>query len=83
VHDGAVGFEIISAEDIDDYGITEVIRAIRERVGDTPVYLSLDIDVIDPALAPATGTPEIGGWTTREMKRILRGLSGLNFVCVN
>jgi len=49
-------------------------------VGDAPVYLSLDIDVIDPGLAPATGTPEAGGWTSREVKRILRGLAGLNFV---
>ncbi|OBZ68611.1 putative agmatinase 1 [Grifola frondosa] len=52
----------------------------RARVGDSPVYLSLDIDVIDPGLAPATGTPEAGGWTTREVKRIIRGLAGLNFV---
>jgi len=44
------------------------------------VYLSLDIDVIDPGIAPATGTPEAGGWTTRELKRIIRGLAGLNFV---
>jgi len=57
-----------------------VIRRIRERIKDSPVYLSLDIDVIDPGLAPATGTPEAGGWTTREVKRIIRGLAGLNFV---
>jgi len=57
-----------------------VIRRIRERIRDSPVYLSLDIDVIDPGLAPATGTPEAGGWTTREVKRIIRGLAGLNFV---
>ncbi|KAE9407325.1 Arginase/deacetylase [Gymnopus androsaceus JB14] len=80
IHDEAVGFITISSEDIDDYGIHNVIKKIRERVGDTPVYLSLDIDTVDPSLAPATGTPEIGGWTTREMKRILRGLAGLNFV---
>ncbi|THU78798.1 Arginase/deacetylase [Dendrothele bispora CBS 962.96] len=79
-HDEAVGFQVISSEDIDDYGINNVIRAIRRRVGDGPVYLSLDIDTVDPSLAPATGTPEVGGWTTREMKRILRGLTGLNFV---
>ncbi|KIY49068.1 Arginase/deacetylase [Fistulina hepatica ATCC 64428] len=79
-HDLVVGFHCISAEDIDDYGVQGIIDKLRERVGDTPVYLSLDIDVIDPAFAPATGTPEAGGWTLREMKRILRGLSGLNFV---
>ncbi|KAG7099728.1 hypothetical protein E1B28_001545 [Marasmius oreades] len=79
-NDQSVGFQLISTDDIDDIGVTEIIRLIRNRVGDTPVYLSLDIDVIDPGLAPATGTPEAGGWTTREVKRILRGLAGLNFV---
>lgn len=79
-HDIDVGFALISTDDIDDYGVEAVIRQIRKRIGDSPVYLSLDIDVIDPGLAPATGTPEVGGWTTREMKRILRGLTGLNFV---
>ncbi|KAJ7612472.1 Arginase/deacetylase [Mycena polygramma] len=79
-HDGSVGFQVISTEDIDDYGVVQVVKKIRERIGNSPVYLSLDIDVVDPGLAPATGTPEPGGWTTREVKRILRGLSGLNFV---
>jgi len=79
-HDASVGFELITTDDIDDLGIPEIIRRIRARVGSNPVYLSLDIDVIDPGMAPATGTPEAGGWTTRELKRILRGLGGLNFV---
>jgi len=79
-HDESVGFELISTDDIDDIGIPAIIAQIRQRVGTSPVYLSLDIDVIDPGLAPATGTPEAGGWTTRELKRIIRGLAGLNFV---
>lgn len=79
-NDQAVGFQIISTDDIDDLGIPEIVRRIRQRTGDSPVYLSLDIDVVDPGLAPATGTPEAGGWTTRELKRIIRGLVGLNFV---
>ncbi|KAF9002945.1 Arginase/deacetylase [Cyathus striatus] len=79
-HDDTVGFQVISTDDIDDYGITRVVQKIRERIGNSPVYLSLDIDVVDPGLAPATGTPEAGGWTTREVKRIIRGLAGLNFV---
>ena len=53
---------------------------IRERVGDLPVYLSVDIDVLDPAHAPGTGTPEPGGLTTRELQAILRGLDGLDLV---
>ncbi|KAI0053433.1 Arginase/deacetylase [Auriscalpium vulgare] len=79
-NDESVGFKVISTDDLDDIGIPEVIRRIRKRIGDSPVYLSLDIDVVDPGLAPATGTPEAGGWTTREVKRIIRGLAGLNFV---
>jgi agmatinase len=47
---------------------------------EVPVYLSVDIDVIDPGLAPGTGTPEPGGWTTRELIKILRGIEGLNLV---
>jgi agmatinase len=78
--DETVGFQIVSTDDIDDLGIPEIVRRIRTRIGNSPVYLSLDIDVIDPGLAPATGTPEAGGWTTREVKRIIRGLVGLNLV---
>jgi len=69
-----------TTDDIDDLGADGIIKKIRSRVGDGPVYLSLDIDVIDPSMAPATGTPEPGGWTTRELNRILRGLAGLNLV---
>ena len=55
-------------------------KELRKRVGDNPLYLSIDIDVLDPAFAPGTGTPEIAGMTTREMVNVLRGLSGLNLV---
>lgn len=53
-NDNAVGFQLISTDDIDDLGIREIVRRIRARVGDSPVYLSLDIDVVDPGLAPAS-----------------------------
>ncbi|KAJ7757544.1 Arginase/deacetylase [Mycena metata] len=76
-NDESVGFQLISTDDIDDLGVSEIIRRIRHRVGTSPVYLSLDIDVIDPGIAPAS---KAGGWTTRELKRIIRGLAGLNFV---
>jgi len=82
-NDADMGFEILTTDDIDDIGTAGIVKLIRDRVGDQPVYLSLDIDVIDPSLAPATGTPEPGGWTPREVHRILRGLSGLNFVGVD
>ncbi|KAI0752931.1 Arginase/deacetylase [Daedaleopsis nitida] len=79
-NDAEYGFRFVTADDIDAYGTAAIVKRIRDRIGDSPVYLSFDIDTIDPGLAPATGTPEVGGWTTREVKRIIRGLSGLNFV---
>ncbi|KAH8130794.1 agmatinase [Trichoderma asperellum] len=70
-----------SADDIDDIGTAGIVEGIMRVLGtEEPVYLSLDIDVLDPAFAPGTGTPEPGGWTTRELVRILRGVEGLNVV---
>lgn len=75
------GWYRIPADDIDDVGVKTVIERIMTQLGtERPVYVSVDIDVIDPGMAPATGTPEPGGWTTREMIRILRGVEGLNIV---
>lgn len=80
--DTAQNWVRISADDIDDLGTRGVVDAILSAFGegDDPVYLSVDIDVLDPAFAPGTGTPEPGGWTTRELIRILRGIEGLNVV---
>lgn len=75
------GWVRIATDDIDEIGVKGVISTIMDRVGtEMPVYLSIDIDVIDPGLAPGTGTPEPGGWTTRELIRILRGIEGLNVI---
>ncbi|KAI0148492.1 agmatinase [Xylariaceae sp. FL1272] len=75
------GWLRISADEIDDMGTKGVIDTIMSTLGtEDPVYLSVDIDVLDPAFAPGTGTPEPGGWTTRELIRILRGVEGLNVV---
>ncbi|OCH89089.1 agmatinase [Obba rivulosa] len=79
-NDYEVGFVISHADELEEIGWKGVVQKIRETVGDNPVYISLDIDVIDPGMAPATGTPEIGGITTREIKKILQGLSGLKIV---
>ena len=80
-NDSGQGFMRISSDDIDELGTAGVVAGIMERMGtEKPVYLSVDIDVIDPGLAPGTGTPEPGGWTTRELIRILRGVEGLNLV---
>ncbi|KAI0806924.1 agmatinase [Fomes fomentarius] len=74
------GWVISHAWDAEDIGWQGIVKKIRETVGDNPVYITLDIDSIDPGMAPATGTPEIGGLTTREIKKILQGLSGLKIV---
>ena len=76
--DAGMGFALISTGDVARRGVDDTIGRIRERVGDAPVYLSVDIDVLDPAHAPGTGTPEPGGLTTRELQFILRGLAGLD-----
>ncbi|KJA15098.1 hypothetical protein HYPSUDRAFT_92098 [Hypholoma sublateritium FD-334 SS-4] len=79
-NDDDAGFKQIEAWEIDTIGTDGIIKKIRKTVGDGPVYLSIDIDSIDPAFAPATGTPETGGWSTRELRTILRGLDGLHIV---
>jgi agmatinase len=78
--DAELGFKIVTAMDVGRMGVDDVAAAIRERVGDNPLYLSIDIDVLDPAHAPGTGTPEAGGLTSRELLGILRGLAGMRLV---
>lgn len=78
--DAGFGFRVLGTWEIDQIGIDGYVTRIAEQVGDNPLYLSIDIDVLDPAFAPATGTPEIGGFSTRELVGILRGLRGLNLV---
>lgn len=78
--DAALGFGIVTSSDVFHKGVHEVIRVLHQRIGDRPLYISLDVDVLDPAHAPGTGTPEAGGLTSREMLEILRGLRGLNLI---
>jgi agmatinase len=78
--DKGFGFKTIRASDIDILGADGAIDAIIHRVEDLPVYLSVDIDVLDPAFAPGTGTPEAGGLSSRELLRVLRGLTSINLI---
>lgn len=78
--DRDIGFGIISSVDVAEMGVKAVIEALTARIGNAPVYVSIDIDVLDPAHAPGTGTPEAGGLTSREMVQILRGLKDFNIV---
>jgi agmatinase len=78
--DRRLGFATVSTLDVARRGVDEAIDRVRDRVGDLPVYVSIDIDVLDPAHAPGTGTPEPGGLTTRELQMILHGLADLDLV---
>jgi len=80
VEDRGFGFGIVGAFDYEDRTIEEIAASIRDRVGDTPVYVSIDVDVMDPAHAPGTGTPEAGGLTSRELLATLRAMDGLQIV---
>jgi agmatinase len=78
--DKELGFATVTTADVARHGTDQAVDRIRERVGDRPVYVSVDIDVLDPAHAPGTGTPEPGGLTTRELQLILRAFTDLNIV---
>ena len=78
--DARFGFRIVGAFELDGLGVAGAVARIRDRLADAPVYVSVDIDVLDPAHAPGTGTPEAGGLTSRELLGILRGLAGLRLV---
>jgi len=75
-----LGLDYLTTEDVFALGAEAVAARIRARVGDRPAFISFDIDVIDPAHAPGTGTPEAGGPSAREMLAILRALRGIDFV---
>ncbi len=72
--DEILGFTVVHCRDFDRIGVDGILERVLERVGDAPLYVSIDIDVLDPAFAPATGTPEAGGMTSRELLAVLRGL---------
>ena len=80
IDDKELGFATITTLDVARRGIDEAIDRIRSRVKDRPVYVSIDIDVLDPANAPGTGTPEPGGLMTRELQMILFGLADLDVI---
>src|SRR5690606_34958128 len=71
---------IVTSEDIEEHGVPAAVERIRTRIGDKPLYISIDSDVLDPAHAPGTGTPEAGGLTSRELLRMVRALADRNIV---
>ena len=79
-NDESFGFKTIHCDEFQSEGVDKIGQRIKKRVGDNPLYLSIDIDVLDPAYAPGTGTPEIAGMSTREMVHVIRGLSGMKLI---
>ena len=78
--DAAMGFQMINCLEVDRVGVAAIVERLREQVGDLPTYLSIDVDVLDPAFAPGTGTPESAGLTSRELVAMVRGFVGANIV---
>jgi len=74
------GIRVVFMHELEEIGIGAVVEEARSTVGDGPTYISFDVDGLDPAYAPGTGTPEVGGLTTREALRLLRGLRGLDLI---
>ena len=75
--------KVIDAAAANDMACADIVAAIKQRVGDMPVYLTFDIDCLDPAYAPGTGTSVVGGMTTDKALKILRGLAGMNIVAAD
>lgn len=82
-NDEDLGFTIVHCRDFDRIGVDGILERVLERVGDAPVYISIDIDVLDPAFAPGTGTPEAGGMTSRELLAVLRGFRNQKIVAAD
>lgn len=75
------GMTVVHAREISRIGLDAAIARANKIVGNGPTYFSFDIDRLDPAFAPGTGTPEVGGLTTREALELIRGMRGVNLVC--
>ncbi|HET6425364.1 MAG TPA: agmatinase [Planctomycetaceae bacterium] len=75
-----LGTRMITIDEFRQRPMADVIQEIRDRLGSRPLYVTFDIDCVDPAFAPGTGTPEVGGFTSYEALQLVRGLAGLNFV---
>jgi agmatinase len=75
-----LGFDLVTTVEAQEQGIGDLIKRIRDRAGAAKAFVSFDIDFVDPAYAPGTGTPEVGGFTSSEALRVVRGLKGLDLV---
>ncbi len=79
-NDETLGYDIVSAPEVHEHSAAAIVARVRERVGDHPVYITFDIDCLDPAFAPGTGTPVPGGLSTLQALSIIRGLAGVRLI---
>lgn len=79
-YDASLGFNVLDAAWVNDAPVNEIVAKIKQAVGDLPIYLTFDIDCLDPAHAPGTGTPVVGGLTSDKATKLIRALQGLNIV---
>lgn len=75
-----LGARMMTFDEVQRVGIDATLNEVRDRIGTRPIYVTLDIDAVDPAFAPGTGTPEVGGFSSYEMLQLVRGLRGLNLI---
>ncbi|MCM3081700.1 MULTISPECIES: agmatinase [Brevibacillus] len=75
-----LGYNVITTQELRRRGVEEVVAQIKQQLGDTPCFLSFDIDFVDPAFAPGTGTPEVGGFTSFETLELVRSLKDLHYI---
>lgn len=79
-NDDTLGYDIVSATAVHEQSAVSIVKRIKERVGNRPAYITFDIDCLDPAFAPGTGTPVPGGLSSFQALNIIRGLSGINLI---
>lgn len=75
-----LGFNVITMDELFERGMDDVIKQVKDVIGQTPCFLTFDIDFVDPAFAPGTGTPEVGGYSSHETLKIVRSLTKMNFI---
>ncbi len=75
-----LGYSVVTQDELFNRGIDDVVQQVKEVIGDTPCFLTFDIDFVDPAYAPGTGTPEVGGFTSYEALKMVRSLTDMNFI---
>ncbi|MET3289251.1 UNVERIFIED_CONTAM: agmatinase [Brevibacillus sp. OAP136] len=75
-----LGYNVVTQDELFTRGFQDVVAQAKSTIGDTPCFLTFDIDFVDPAFAPGTGTPEVGGFSSHETLKMVRSLNGFNFV---